>query len=1175
MIRLRLLGSIELQDDTGHELRAVLAQPKRLAILGYLAAASPLGPHRRDTLLGLFWPDLDQEHARNALSKAVQFLRRALGDAAIASRTPDELSLNPAEIWVDVRAYSHALETDRLEEALELYRGDLLPSFFVSGATGFEEWLERERAALRGQAAAAARILAERHELGRHPTLAVACAHRAAELGNGDERPIRRLIELLDRLGDRAGAVRAYEDFVRKLASELEVEPSPETAALIARVRTSSERCLAPNSVSVPPNSSQPTIARLTAALAHRYKIERELGAGAMAVVFLAHDSRHHRRVAIKVLRPELTPCMGVDRFLREIDIAADLMHPHILPVHDSGEADGLLYYVMPYVEGESLRGRLQREHRLQLEDVLQIGIEVADALSHAHHRGFVHRDIKPENILLGGGHALVTDFGIARAIGAIGNYPSVRGLGSGTPAYMSPEQASGADPIDGRTDVYALGCVMYEMLSGRQSFVEDRVDDTASQRLFPSPHRLTDLLEAVSPALETAISKAMARAPADRFSGVAEFAAVLRQEAGLAVLNRSTTADLILPGGSNRGGASEVSIPEKEPKPRKARRSHDKRRLAGSLLVVAPVVALGLFWLGTAREARPGGLGTAVQITFEPGLEIEPTLSPDGRFVAYSAPTPAGTLIYLRQAGGRALPIAPNAEPTQRRPLWSPDGTRILFLQGPDLAAVPVLGGMPTTIVRAGRGRAAVDAAPVGWRDGVVAAAWAPDGGQVAYVIGDSVYVKSLDGGTPRPVAARADIHSLAWGPDGRRIALATGNVQYEGGEIAMLGNGGVSEILIVRADAAAPPVAVTGRASLNTSPAWTPDGKHLLFISDRHGPRDVYLIRVDASGRPRGEPTRVTTGLNPHTIALSAGGERLAYSAFTIKSNVWSVPLSPTGPAAASQAVPVTTGTQYIEGLVLSRDLKRVYFASNQRGNFDIYRVDLPAGEPVQITTDPADEWEADESPDGRWLTFYSLRHGTRDIFVMPTQGGTAERVTSDPGEERYPHWSPDGSTVSFTTDDSPAANGTFIVSRGPGGRWSAPRQVSPHVGQSVWSADGKSILRVVNDRIAAVPLDGRSPRQLYAVRSGSPDPTPTFVFGRLPNLGGFIPFNAWGPDGESFWGLPERGGRPRLLARANDLTNVNSGTGMRGVNTDGARLYFTMDDRESDIFVVEVRR
>ena len=529
MIRFQLLGSIDLRDEEGRELRAVLAQPKRLGLLAYLAAASPAGPHRRDTLLGLFWPELDQERARNALGQAVHFLRRRLGDAALISRSAEELALDDTAVWTDVRAFGSALDGDRADEALELYRGDLLPSFFVSEAPGFEEWLERERVRLRERAAAAARLLAERHEAGRHLTLAVACARRAAQLSDGDERPLRRLLELLERVGDRAGAVRAYEAFARKLASELEVEPAPETVALIERIRAYPPPRPGSLVELQRPEPSPPPVNRLGAALAHRYKVECELGAGAMAVVALAHDLRHHRRVAIKILRPELASLMGPERFLREIGISASLMHPHILPLHDSGEADGLLYYVMPYVEGESLRGRLERERRLPLEDALQIAREVADALGYAHHRGFVHRDIKPENILLGGGHALVADFGIARAIGSVGQeHMTARALGTGTPAYMSPEQATGESPVDERTDIYALGCVLYEMLAGEPPFVGDTPEATIERRLRGAVPRVSLVRNEVSSELDAAVAKALARAPADRFASASEFAARL-----------------------------------------------------------------------------------------------------------------------------------------------------------------------------------------------------------------------------------------------------------------------------------------------------------------------------------------------------------------------------------------------------------------------------------------------------------------------------------------------------------------------------------------------------------------------------------------------------------------------------------------------------------------------
>src|SRR5512139_81718 len=210
----------------------------------------------------------------------------------------------------------------------------------------------------------------------------------------------------------------------------------------------------------------------LQSALGGRYRVERLLGTGGTAAVYLAWDARHERQVAIKVLRPEVALALGGDRFLREIRIAARLNHPHILTLHDSGEADGLLYYVMPYVAGESVRERLTRDGQVRVEDAIRIAREVASALSHAHAQGIIHRDIKPENILLQDGMALVADFGLARALTeAKESNITETGLVMGTPAYMSPEQASGSPTVDARTDIYALGCVLYEMLSGNPPF--------------------------------------------------------------------------------------------------------------------------------------------------------------------------------------------------------------------------------------------------------------------------------------------------------------------------------------------------------------------------------------------------------------------------------------------------------------------------------------------------------------------------------------------------------------------------------------------------------------------------------------------------------------------------------------------------------------------------------
>jgi tetratricopeptide (TPR) repeat protein/TolB-like protein len=267
------------------------------------------------------------------------------------------------------------------------------------------------------------------------------------------------------------------------------------------------------------------TLERVQSALAPRYLVRRELGAGGMAVVYLAEDPRHGRPVAVKVLRPELAAALGPERFLREIRIAAGLRHPHIVPLYDSGEADGLLYYVMPYVEGESLRDRLRRERQLPVDEALGIAREVADALAHAHEHELIHRDIKPENILLEGGHALVADFGVARAVGsATTTQLTATGFAIGTPAYMSPEQALGDAVVDARSDVYALGCVLYEMLAGEPPFIARTPQASIARRLSEPVPRIRHIRDAVPARLEQAIMTALARVPADRFRSATAF---------------------------------------------------------------------------------------------------------------------------------------------------------------------------------------------------------------------------------------------------------------------------------------------------------------------------------------------------------------------------------------------------------------------------------------------------------------------------------------------------------------------------------------------------------------------------------------------------------------------------------------------------------------------------
>jgi serine/threonine-protein kinase len=319
------------------------------------------------------------------------------------------------------------------------------------------------------------------------------------------------------------------------------------------------------------------TIDALRLALADRYRIERELGAGGMATVYLARDLRHDRDVAIKVMHPEIAQSLGAERFLREIAMTANLRHPHILPLYDSGNANGVLFYVMPFIDGGSLRDRLKRDRQLPIDEALTIAREVADALGYAHACGVVHRDIKPENILLERGQAVVSDFGIARAVTALGSERITEtGMSVGTPTYMSPEQAAGERDVDGRSDLYSLGCVLYEMLGGQPPFTGPTAESVTRQHLITEAAPITNLRPTVPPEVAGALARTLAKNPADRFNPAAQFVQAL------------TT------------GAQPVPIRPTAPA---ARRSAAQL----GLIAAAGIALIALGWAGL-RAFRPGG---------------------------------------------------------------------------------------------------------------------------------------------------------------------------------------------------------------------------------------------------------------------------------------------------------------------------------------------------------------------------------------------------------------------------------------------------------------------------------------------------------------------------------------------------------------------------------------
>ena len=414
---------------------------------------------------------------------------------------------------------------------------------------------------------------------------------------------------------------------------------------------------------------------RLAEALAGRYAIERELGRGGMATVFLAEDVKHHRKVAVKVLHPDLAQALGADRFLREIEIAASLRHPHILPLYDSGEAGGYLYYVMPYVDGDSLRTRLARERQLPIDDALRISREVADALSYAHARGVVHRDIKPENILLEAGHAVVADFGIAKAVATAGQATALTatGMSVGTPSYMSPEQSAGDPDLDGRSDLYSLGCVLYEMLAGQPPFSGATVESVVRQHVLTPPPPVTQFRPAVPAPVADAVARALAKNPADRFNPVGQFAAAL-----------SDTSHAV---GSAAGQ-------------RVVRRRVVGRAAAAGLLVVAVIAAAWIFLrsdrgtsdasiavlpftqLGDTASAMAVGMHAEIvtQLTKTPGLRVASRSSSlgyggsDKQEADIAAELGVSTLLTgsVQRAGDQVRFSLALSDPAEGRQLWA-----------------------------------------------------------------------------------------------------------------------------------------------------------------------------------------------------------------------------------------------------------------------------------------------------------------------------------------------------------------------------------------------------------------------------------------------------------------------------------------------------------------------
>jgi serine/threonine-protein kinase len=880
---------------------------------------------------------------------------------------------------------------------------------------------------------------------------------------------------------------------------------------------------------------------RLKTALADRYRIERELGSGGMATVYLAEDLKHRRQVALKLLRPELGAVLGGERFLREIHVAAGLNHPHILALHDSGEVDGLLYYVMPYVAGESLRQRLERQTQLSIEEAIEVARQVAAALDYAHRQGVIHRDIKPENILLQEGEAVVADFGIARALRVAGGERLTEtGLSLGTPAYMSPEQASGNQDLDSRSDVYSLACVMYEMLAGDPPFTGPTAPAIIARQMVDPVPSLRTVRPTVPEELERAIEQALAKVPADRYDTAGAFVEAAGAAAQIQVMP-----------------TRERRIPHRRAWPR-GWRVGVPVALAGAATITAGVLLLLSDRLGGGPPQFT--VSNIRQVTRAPEVEWDPAISPDGREVAYAAGLGLDMHIFVRDlSGGRSLPLTADRPGRQVHPRWTPDGRSIAFFElGAGLEAgahrIPRFGGAARAI------------APE--------RVWATHGDRVVYIRGDSLVVRSVEGGEETFIASVQPgyTHSAAWSPDGTKLAYVQGNSSWI--NVEGLGNVAASSVWLVGVDGGEP-VKVTDDAKLNVSPAWIPDGRHLLFISNRDGPRDIYAVRVDASRRNWGRPVRVTTGLSPHSISVSADGSKVAYSHFTIRQNIWEIAIPETGSVSLSDARPVTEGNQIVENHGLSRDGRWLAFDSNLDGNQDIYVMPVEGGEPRQVTSDPGDDMHPDFSPDGSEIVFYSTRHGYRDVFLISADGRSEVRLTDGPGEDYHPSFSPDGLRIAFYRE-SAAHDGVYVMSRDSlGGEWTAPELLTRNATcqpYARWSPDGSRIacIPVLTQQVWTISLQGEE-RLLFdggatgLSWTGIPDWS---ADGRL------IYFNAMDSTGAAGqYAIPAAGGIPRQVIRFDDPTKNVSRLPYWPYSLGDGKVYFSVKEIESDIYVMDL--
>jgi hypothetical protein len=827
------------------------------------------------------------------------------------------------------------------------------------------------------------------------------------------------------------------------------------------------------------------TPVRLAAALADRYRIERELGAGGMATVYLAEDLKHRRKVALKVLRPELAAVLGAERFVVEITTTAALQHPHILPLFDSGTADGFLYYVMPFIDGETLRSKLDRETQLGVDEAVRIAINVADALDYAHRHGVIHRDIKPENILLHDGRPVVADFGIALAVSAAaGGRMTETGLSLGTPHYMSPEQATAEKEITGRSDIYSLGSVLYEMLTGQPPHLGGSAQQIIMKIIAEQPTDVTALRKSVPGHVAAAVAQAMEKLPADRFATAREFAEALGNPA---------FATRIRPAATVASAAGR----------------NWRQRWAPALLALA-VAALGLGAWGWLRPSahRPDrqlvvSLPLLSRIAF-------PVLSPAGDRVVFIG----DGRLWIR---GLADLVSRPLEGTDdaMAPFWSPDGRHLGYFVGNRVFRVAAEGGTPALVTELDH------ACPL---DSVCAGSWADDRTMLLTSGFTGIHVVAEGGGPPRPYlmpgtgehfhrvvalpGGRGAIFEVdpdhgpnrieVWDGRERRVLLDAGALyQYvDPGFLLFRRSGGIWALPLSRAGTApdGDPFLVVDRAGFASASA---DGGLLYRVA---GTYESQLIWVTREGAIRGEVT--TDQGTARSPALSPDEARIAFegrsgirihapdrgvrmalgTTDTLQSRpVWSPAgdqifyVTATGPdgegtairvVRAEGGVPVTVADSGFDPAV-SADGRYLTYRTGEVEDGDLWYRDLraPASPAGKFLVGPGYVGSLRLSPDGRFAAFVAgdSRTGKHEIYLSRFPGGE-DRIQVSTGGVRYfsrVYWSLAGDQLYYVRE----ADGALMVADvtlGPQVRLSSPRVLFAEAASGLSLSDGIAVSR-----------------------------------------------------------------------------------------------------------------